>query len=303
MGKVNFDELKDKTKLVDEPAVKESFVNTLSKIHGVSTENAEMVFEREAMYFKKALFENAWLKESTGISLYSAFLEIAITGLSIQSGSKSEAYLEARSAKQLIPVIGQDGKPYQQEQWTKVARLVVTAYGELNMRIIAGQIIRMNNPIVIYEGDKFQPKTNSRGELTVEYEPKIIGRSKKIVGVWCSIVLPNNGIDFKWLLEDDIQRLANYSKPKKENSSASALYNSNDGQIDPGFLEAKCIKHAMRAYTKLRLSDSVSFEEEETAAEETKEQRETTFAAQGEEPQTVTVQTQVPNEDDADIPF
>jgi len=64
-----------------------------------------------------------------------------------------------------------------------------------------------------------------------------------------------------------------YSIPKygNENGKANALYTSDNGQIDPGFLEAKTIKHAMRAYTKLRVSDVASFEGEELEGKETHE--------------------------------
>jgi len=123
----------------------------------------------------------------------------------------------------------------------------------------------MKNPIVLYEGDVFQPLTNQRGELYVDYKPKMQDRSKKIWGCWVCIELPGNSLDFKWLLEDDIARLMKYSIPKfgNETGKANALYTADNGQIDPGFLEAKTIKHAMRAYTKLRVSDVASFEGEE----------------------------------------
>jgi hypothetical protein len=300
MSKVNFD-IADKSKLVDEPAIRESFINTLCCIHKKSPADAEMIFEREAIYYRKALSDNEWLRKCTGLSLYSSFLEIAINGLSIQPGAKSEAFLEARSAKQIVPEV-RDGKTVNVEYWIKVCRLVVTAYGELNMRILSGQIVRMNNPIVIYEGDRFQPRTNERGELTVDYAPAIPRQSNHIVGVWCSVVLPKGGIDFKWLLEEDIRRLAEYSRPKKtkegENPQTSALYRSNGGQIDPGFLEAKCIKHAMRAYTKLRLSDSIVVEEEEAPEALSGFQSQ---GAQQEEQKTVSVQA--PSDGSDDNPF
>ena len=77
------------------------------------------------------------------------------------------------------------------------------------------------------------------------------------------IVLPNNGLDFKWLLQDDIDRLKGYSlKQNGASYGANALYTSNNGQIDPGFLSTKTIKHAMAAYTKLRIGEFVSFEGE-----------------------------------------
>ena len=262
MNKENFTEkidlnVADKKQLVEQFPIAQSFINTLMKIHKKSEADAEMIFEREAMYFKKAIVGSEKLAQCTGISLYSAFLEIAINGLSIQPGQKSEAFLEARSSKQ---------KQGNSEVWVNTANLRITAYGELNMRIMSGQIVRMNNPIVIYEGDHFQPMTNQRGELIVDYKPAIPRQSKKIIGAYVCIVLPNNGLDFKWLLEDDVARLKKYSTPRasqnNQNPQANALYSSENGGIDPGFLEAKTIKHAMRAYTKLRVSDTVSFDDE-----------------------------------------
>jgi len=241
----------DKKQIVEMEKVFDSFITTLQKIHKKSEADAEMIYEREAMYFKKAIADNAKLQNCTTISLYSAFLEIAITGLSIQGGSKSEAYLESRGAKQ------PDGS------YINAAYLRVTAYGELNMRIMSGQIVRMNNPQVIYDGDVFQPKTNEKGDLIVDYRPQIprmVGA--KIVGCYVCVVLPNDGRDFKWLLLEDIERLRKYSE-RGMGGKANALYNNDNGQIDVGFLEAKTIKHAMRAYTKLRVSDSISFDEDE----------------------------------------
>lgn len=249
----------DRKILIDQDSIKESFISSLMKMHKKTREDAEMTYEKESMYYKKALSEpNNRLVQCTGISLYSAFLDIAITGLSIQPGNKSEAYLEARGSKS-------------GDNWINTARLVVTAYGELNMRIMAGQIIRMMNPVVLYTGDHFQPKTNDRGRLIVEYMPQIPRqKDARIFGAYVCIELPGGSLDFKWLLDDDIERLRKYSIPKgKEGSQANALYSANNGQIDPGFLEAKTIKHAMRAYTKLKVGESTSFEEEEIDPEPT----------------------------------
>ncbi|MDR1343893.1 MAG: recombinase RecT [Tannerellaceae bacterium] len=299
--KANFD-MQDKRLLVEEAAIRKSFTDTVYRIHKKSVDEAEMIFEREAIYYKKALTDNDTLMSCTGISLYSSFLDIAISGVSIQPGSKSEAFLEARSAKQLETEYV-EGEPVLREKWIKVCRLVVTAYGELNMRIAAGQIIRMNNPIVLYDGDHFQPRTNGRGELTVDYTPSIPRKSNKIIGVWCSIIVPNEGIDFKWLLEDDVRRLAEYSRPKEtdrnKNPQTAWLYRSNGGQIDPGFLEAKCIKHAMRAYTKLPVSGNVSFEGD--GSDETNDAGPAGFAPnENKEKETVVINQQ---DEDPNSPF
>ena len=242
-------------KLTEDSKVKEAFINVVNKIHKKSIDESEMIYEKESLYFKKALAASEKLKNCTMISLYSAFTEIAIQGISIQPGQKSEAYLESRGVN-----IGTKAQP----QYIDTCMLRITAYGELNMRITSGQIIRMKNPIVLYEGDHFQPLTNQRGELYVDYRPHIPRKSQKIFGAWVCIELPGNSLDFKWLLDDDIARLMKYSMPKfgNDRGNANALYTANDGQIDPGFLEAKTIKHAMRAYTKLRVSDVAAFEDE-----------------------------------------
>jgi len=238
---------------IEQDAVKESFVKNVMGIHRKSEADAESIYNREVTYLKKALSESAALAECTALSLYSAFMEVSINGISIQPGSKSEAFMEARNQKTKV-----NG----QETWVKIATLRISAYGELNMRIASGQILCMMNPIVLYDGDHFQPRTNDHGHLIVEYAPKIPRqKDAKIFGCYVEVVLPNGLYDYKWLLDEDIERLANYSIPKSgENRKANALYTANGGQIDPGFLEAKTIKHAFRSKTKLKVGDSVAFE-------------------------------------------
>jgi len=243
----------DKRDIVRQIPTAIQFLNILMKVHRMSQDEAETIFEKESLYYRKSFMTNDKLTQCTGISLFSAFLEIATNNLSIQPGQKSEAYLESRSTK-----VKQTGA---QDSWVQTANFVITAYGELNLRIRSGQIIRMNNPIILYEGDHFQPKSNERGELTIEYLPCIPRKSKTIFGSYVCIVLPNNGIDFKWLLLDDIERLKGYSL-RQNKTSANKLYTSQDGGIDPGFLSTKTIKHAMAAYTKLRIGEFVSFEGE-----------------------------------------
>lgn len=248
--------------IASHPHVKEKFVQILISLHKMQQPDAESIYEKELIYFKKFLADPARkLKDCTKISLFSSFIEIAIQNLSIQDGSKSEAYLESRAMN-----IG----TAENKKWVSTARFVITTYGELNLRIRSGQIVRMSNPIVIYEGDIFQPRTNDRGILFIDYAPKIPRQSSKIIGAWVAIHLPGGMVDFKWLLEDDIERLMKYSIPKGSNSDKgpNALYKSASGGIDPGFLETKTIKHAMRAYTKLRLAGTAVIENEEIEEEE-----------------------------------
>ena len=241
----------DPVRLVDAEKVKKQFVDTYSKIHKVSQEDAEVIYNKEAIYYKQALNSNDKLRACTKISLYSAWLEIAIIGTSIQPGSKSLAYLESRASQ----------KP--DKSWIHTCRIVLSAYGELEARIKSGQILVMLNPIVVYDGDTFQPRTNDRGEVYVDYAAKIPRQSNTIIGSWVRMIVPGNISDFKWLTVDDIERLKKCSIPKSGNGSANALYTSVNGGIDPGFLEAKTIKHAMRSKGKLKISPIVALEGED----------------------------------------
>lgn len=243
-----------KPDLAEHPYIRERFINILTSIHRMSEAEAEAAYEREALYYKKAVNKEEKLRKCSNINLFSVFLEIAINNLSIQPGGKADAFIETRNVN-----VGAKDNP----SWETVPSLNISAYGELKMRVRAGQILRMNNPVVIYDGDRFQPRTNERGEMTIDYAPAIPRKSNTIVGCWVSMHLPGGFIDFKWLLQDDIQRLAKYSTPKSGNNpKPNALYSSNNGQIDPGFLEAKTIKHAMRTCPKLRVSDAVAFDGE-----------------------------------------
>lgn len=250
-------------KIPDCDDVKQSFINTLVKIHRLDQTEAEAIYTRETAYFKQAVQASEKLMSATPVSLYSVFLEIAINNLSIQPGGKSLAHIEPKSTKK---------KNGNTEVWETYAVFMVGPYGELEMRIRAGQIRRAYNPIVVYEGDHFQPKTNEKGMLIVDYAPKIPRqKGAKIIGCYVALMLPDESMDFKWLLEEDIERLMRYSTPKEtqynRDPKANALYTSNGGQIDPGFLEAKTIKHAFRSYGKLRVSDSVAFESSEEEAQ------------------------------------
>jgi len=87
--------------------------------------------------------------------------------------------------------------------------------------------------------------------------------SKKIIGSFIRITRNDGTSDLQWLLEDDIKRLQGYSARQNKNTSGNALYSSNDGQIDTGFLEAKTIKHAFRTYPKVRTGNMTQLETEQ----------------------------------------
>lgn len=294
--KINF-EIQDRRAFIKQKPVKDAFIEVLKGVHRMSDATAESMYKREIVYIDRFLQEDQKLAQSTQISLFSAFLEIATNNLSAQPGSRSLCYFETRSGK--ATVTDPETKK-NKEIWIYVARLAITAYGELEMRIRAKQIVRAYNPIVLYEGDTFQPRTNQQGRLIVEYAAKIPrAKDAKIFGCYIALQLPDGNLDFKWLLEDDIERLAKYSTPRQTaynpEPKANALYTSNGNQIDPGFLEAKTIKHAFRSYGKLAVGDSVSFEGDYGNTEEDAYQ--TPQAEQIQTPQVEGVQVKPENDD------
>jgi len=235
--------------------VKEQFIKTFMGIHKLDISEAESFYEKENIYFKQAILdESTKLKMCTNISLYSAFLEIAITGLSIKKQAKAEAYIEKKSKKVV------SGKS---ESWINVAQFVIQTHGELILRKRAGQILHAHNPIVVYEGDTFQPCTDESGNLIVKYAPLIPRQSNKIVACYVQLTLPHGIKDYKWLLPEDIERLKKCSMKNLGGEKANALYGSGDnGQIDVGFLETKTLKHALGTLGRLKINSSAILETE-----------------------------------------
>ncbi|MBP8993944.1 MAG: recombinase RecT [Bacteroidales bacterium] len=246
--------------LADNQEVKDKFLNVYMKIHKQDLENADAFYEKEKGYFKQAVLDpESKLTECTIISLYSAFMEIAINGLSIKKQGKAEAYIEAKNQK----IKSDKGDVY-----VKVAKLVIQTHGELLLRKRAGQLLHVSNPVIVYEGDEFQPKMKD-GVMVIDYTPSIPRKSNTIVGSFCKLHLPHGIIDWKWLLKEDIQRFQNASIKMLKNEKGNALYTSGvDGQIDVGFLETKTIKHAMNTLGRFRVDSSAVMIEDDNDSEE-----------------------------------
>lgn len=238
--------------ITDHKAVQEKFVDMYNKIHG--SKFGEMVYNKEAFNFKKMISESDDLRKCTPISLYSVFLDLAMNGLSLEQGSKPLAYIIPRNAN-----IGTRENP----SWEKRAYLVVSPYGELAMRIRTGHIAYADNPIIVYSDDTFNIYIDENGNKKVRYEASIPrDPHAEIIAAFIKLVRPNGSYDFEYLTMEDINRFKGYSE-KNNKGKANALYNSNNGQIDAGFLAGKMIKHAFRTYPKIRLSGIATVTETE----------------------------------------
>lgn len=252
MEKLTISQLKQMKpfEVLESDFVRERFIALYNNIHG--SENGEMFFEQEKYNLQRILQSNNDLMACNGFSIYGVLLDIANMGLTLENNSRPLIYVLPNNVN-----IGTKDKP----AWEKRATLEISPYGELDLRIQAGQLLYADSPVIVYEGDDFQPKVTETGQKVVVYAASIPRKSKNIIGAFIKLTRPNNSFDFFWMLPEDIDRLKGYSA-KKNKGKANQLYFSNEGQADAGFLGAKLIKHAFKTFPKLKLGQFSKLQDE-----------------------------------------
>ena len=218
--------------IVEAPFVRDRFIQIYDTLWG----DGEAAYQRESIYFNKALRDNdgGKLQRATPFSIFTAFVDLAVCGLSLEPGSRALAYLVGRNVN-----IGSREHP----TWEGRCTLTISAYGELVMRARAGQIRHADNPVLVYDNDEFSFKDQD-GRKSVTYTCNLPHTGHHIVACYLRITRA-----------EDWARLAGYSQ-KQNRGRANELYGVDvNGQvnIDPGFLMAKCIKHAFKTYPKVRI--------------------------------------------------
>ena len=146
------------------------------------------------------------------------------------------------------------------------------------LRKNAGQIRHADNPVIVYEGDTFQ-YGEQNGQKVVNYMSAFPRRSNKIIACFLKITRADGTIDYSVMTEQDWMRLKGYSdkqntyfdaKTRQYVTKSNELY-GKDGQIDTGFLMAKCVKHAFKTYPKLNIGRGSSLETEIIEQQQTAE--------------------------------
>lgn len=251
-------------KIVENANVEAKFTMMYNNIWG--TTSGEQIYHKEVFNFQKLLLENPNLAQCSKMSLFGCFLDMAVNGLSLDPTGRPHCYLIPRRVK----------TGYKDEKGSDIyearASVSITGYGELMMRLRSGQIKYADNPVIVYEGDTFRAELD-RGRKVISYSAAIPRKSTKVIGAFIRIVRADGSEDYQWLLEGDIDRLKGFSEKANKkwdnnlkryvNGDANALYSSNNGQIDPGFLENKMIKHAFDAYPKVRIGKFTNLETEQ----------------------------------------
>lgn len=253
--------------IVKDEAVKQRFIIIYQNLWADGNESiAQAVYEREQLSFNRLLTDKPELQKCTKFSIFSAFIDLAVSGLSLQQGACPQIYLLSRNTK-TGERIDQQGKKV--GVYESRLTLTVSGYGELVMRERAGQIRHADNPVVVYGNDEFS-FTDKGDRKSVEYTCHLPHTGQPVVACFMRITRCDGSVDYAVMLQEDWERLAGYSA--KQNShwdaglgrrvagQANELYSSNSGMIDKGFLVAKCIKHAFKTYPKVHTGKATVFE-------------------------------------------
>ena len=239
--------------VVQSEAVRNRFIQIYDTLWGAGT--GEAAYEREAYHFTSILRDNEKLHKATRFSIFNAFIDLAVTGLSLEPGVRALCYLQGRNFK-----VGEDpqtGKGIYEGRLT----LTISGYGELVLRARAGQIRHADNPVLVYEEDAFS-FSDIDGRKQVSYTCNLPHKSNHVVAGYLRITRCDGSVDYSVMLEEDWLRLKDYSAKqnkywdnttKKWVLNPNDLYVSNNGNIDTGFLCAKIIKHAFKTYPKVRI--------------------------------------------------
>ena len=243
------------------PAVRDKFIQIWDTLWGEGT--GEAAYERELNYFGHWVKDNAeTLARVTRFSVFTTFIDLAVCGLSVEPGVRALCYLQPRSY-----AVGKDaqGKTAYEGRLT----LTVSGYGELVMRARAGQIKYADNPVIVYEEDSFSFSDND-GRKSVKYTCNLPHKSRHIVACFMKITRTDGSVDYAVMFEEDWTRLSDYSAKQNRKwddqsrrwvkGNPNELYSSQNGGIDPGFLMAKCIKHAFKTYPKVRIGRGTQME-------------------------------------------
>lgn len=254
------------------PMVRDKFIDIYNTLWGAGT--GEAAYERESRFFNRLLSDNADLQKGTHFSLFTAFIDLAVCGLSLEPGARALCYLIGRNQK-TSPKLDAQGRPmkdsngYPVYNWEGRVVLTVSAYGELVLRERSGQIRHADNPVLVYEGDEFS-FSDKGGRKEVEYVCHLPHTGKRIVACYLRITRADGSVDYSVMTEEDWVRLAQYSA-RQNRSGANALYGVDQQgivNIDPGFLMAKCIKHAFKTYPKVRVGRGTELQSQQTEEQE-----------------------------------
>lgn len=243
-----------------------------------TTVTGEAAYERESRSFNRILAEKEDIRNNcTRFSIFTSFLDVAISGLSLEPGGRAQTYLLSRSI-----AVGSyiDKQGQKRNQYETQCVLTISGYGELLYRARVGQIRHADNPVIVYAEDEFEYGERN-GNKFVNYTCRLPHTSGNIIACFMKITRADGSVDYSVMLPEDWTRLAGFSARQNRKydyehkcwleGKPNALYGKQaDGslKIDTGFLVAKCIKHAFKSYPKARVGRTTQLESQHIDDEE-----------------------------------
>lgn len=219
-----------------------------NQVHG---SGGEAFAERESRYLNRFIVDDKKKWNVTSLSVFLAYVDLAVKDLTLEPGAQALCYLLNRNTK----LKDNSGKDY----WENRAYISVTGYGEILLRQRAGQIRHCDTPTVVYAGDEFSYKEVD-GRKHVTYGLNINHDPGNPIACFMKITRVDGSVDYGIMLPEGWKRLQGYSD-KQNGNYKNELYTSGvGGTIDPGFLIAKCVKHAFKSYPKLKIGKGMVME-------------------------------------------
>lgn len=221
------------SQIIQSEQVANRFQKLYKAIHGAK--DGDRFYEAEKFHFLKLLQENPKIGQCTKMSLYGCFMDVAVNGLSFDPSFK-HLYMVPYNVN-----VGTRDNP----KWEKRANLQISGYGELALRKKQGQIKYADNPVLVYEGDKFEYGTEN-GNSVLTHKSVFPRKSPNIIACYLKITRNDDSIDYKVLSIDEVMKFREFSKDKNSLAWTAGL---------PGMVQAKTIKHAFKSYPKVRTGD------------------------------------------------
>lgn len=226
------------------PEVADRFKQLYSIMNGKDSKAAIVKYEAEAFHFNKLINEKPELKKCTKLSLYGCFLDMAVSGLSFDPAMK-HAYVVSFNSN-----VGTKNAPI----WESRAMVMISGYGELQIRIQQKQIKYADNPVLVYEGDQFSSGTKNN-QYYVEHQAIYPRKSDNIIACYIRLERLDGSVDYKVMSIEEVMKLKAFSKQPTSLAWTSGL---------PGMVQAKTIKHAFRSYPKMKLGSFSELESDKT---------------------------------------
>lgn len=194
--------------------VKEKYVSNYNLSH--KKKEGELMYHRNLIHFTQTIAASEDLKKADPFSLYACFVTAAVNGYSLDPAD-SEVYIVPRG-----------GKAYLQRQaGAHVRRLILT-----------GQVLRLNQAKIVYQGDDF---TVENGRV-ISHKERFT--SETFIAGWVSFEVAN-GQDIHFIFRKSDWEAWREKSPMKN----GALWNHKDGQPLASFLKTKLVLHACKSKT------------------------------------------------------